>query len=82
MEIPGIAPFSGQPTLTNPLTQSNQLVGRETQSQSGSETQNTVIASEQDSTNLSTVDVVEQANETESAGFDERNPGGTIDLTA
>ena len=28
MEIPGIAPLSGQPTLTNPLNQQRLLEGR------------------------------------------------------
>jgi len=82
MEIPGIAPFSGQPTLTNPLSQEDELTGRQTQAQASSETQNTVTASEQDSTDLSSVDVVNEAGETEQTGFNPDNPGGTIDLTA
>lgn len=47
MEIPGIAPLSGQPTLTNPLSREANLEGSETQAQESSETQNTVTASEQ-----------------------------------
>lgn len=82
MEIPGIAPFSGQPTLTNPLSQEDQLEGRESAALEDSETQNTVTASEQDSTAVSTVDVVNQANETDETGFNPDNPGGTIDITA
>jgi len=82
MEIPGIAPFSGQPTLTNPLSQQAGLTGRQTQAQSSSETQNTVTASEQESTELSNVDVVNESSETQQTGFDSNNPGGTIDITA
>lgn len=82
MEIPGIAPFSGQPTLTNPLSQEAELAGRQTQAQSRSETQNTVSATEQESTELSNTDVVNESGETQQTGFDIKNPGGTIDLTA
>lgn len=82
MEIPGIAPFSGQPTLTNPLSQEEQSVGRESTALQGSETQNTVTAREQDSTTVTNTDVVNQTNETEQAGFNPDNPGGTIDITA
>ncbi len=81
MEIPGIAPFSGQPTLTNPLSQEAELTGRQTQAKSTSETQSTVTAKEQESTELS-VDVVNEAGETQQTGFDSKNPGGTIDITA
>ncbi|OUR65703.1 hypothetical protein A9Q79_01540 [Methylophaga sp. 42_25_T18] len=82
MEIPGITPFAGQPTLTNPLSQQNLLEGRESAALQGGETQNTVTASEQDSTEVTTTEVVNQANETDQAGFNPDNPGGTIDITA
>ncbi len=84
MEIPGISPLSGQPTLTNPLSQASLLEGRApaTQAQSSSEAQNTVTASEQSSTTINNTAVVEQANETQDAGFNPDNPGGTIDITA
>ncbi|OUR73056.1 hypothetical protein A9Q78_05470 [Methylophaga sp. 41_12_T18] len=82
MEIPGIAPFSGQPTLTNPLSQNELLTGRESAALQGSETQNTVTVSEQDETTVNSTEVVTQANETDGAIFNPDNPGGTIDLTA
>ena len=82
MEIPGISPLSGQPTLTNPLSQESLLQGRATQAQSNSETQNTVTASEKSSTAISNTEVVEQANETQETGFNSDNPGGSIDITA
>ena len=82
MEIPGIAPFAGQPTVTNPLSQQNLLEGRESAALEDSETQNTVTASEQDSTTVTTVEVVDQSTETDQAGFNPDNPGGTIDITA
>ncbi|HHA19583.1 MAG TPA: hypothetical protein ENK70_07755 [Methylophaga sp.] len=82
MEIPGIAPFSGQPTLTNPPTQERLLDGQETQAQTTSEAQNTVSANEQESTQISNTEAVNQTNETDATGFDSNNPGGTIDITA
>ncbi|MBE0439122.1 MAG: hypothetical protein IBX57_05005 [Gammaproteobacteria bacterium] len=82
MEIPGIAPFSGQPTLTNPLSQEAELTGRQTQARSSNETQNTVTANEQQSTALSSVNVVNESTETQQTGFNPNNPGGTIDITA
>ncbi len=81
MEIPGLSPLSGQPTVTNPLSQSTQLQGRELPNQSVSETQNTQTVSEQDSTSLTTNQVVEQVENTQATGFREDNPGGTIDIT-
>jgi len=48
MEIPGISPLSGQPTLTNPLNQQSLLAGRVTVSQ-GVETHNTEVVREQPS---------------------------------
>lgn len=82
MEIPGISPLSGQPTLTNPLNQESLLQGRATPAQSNSETKNTVTASEQSSTTIDNTAVVEQANESQDAGFNPKNPGGSIDITA
>jgi len=83
MEIPGIAPFSGQPTLTNPLNQQGSLEGRSTAAQAGSETQNTVTASEQSSTTVSSSQVVNQAEESnETNPTADENPGSTIDITA
>jgi hypothetical protein len=81
MEIPGLSPLSGQPTITNPLSQPSQLQGRVLPTQAASEAQNTQVASEQGSTSLTTNQVVEQVNNTEATGFREDNPGGTIDIT-
>jgi len=82
MEIPGISPLSGQPTLTNPLSQERLLEGRSTESQSSSETQSTVTASEQESTTVSSAEVVSQAEETTGTQFDADNVGSNIDFTA
>jgi len=82
MEIPGIAPLSGQPTLTNPLSQERLLEGRETAAQETSETQNTVTAREQSSTTVSNAEVVTQTEETVATGLDTNNPGSSIDITA
>ena len=82
MEIPGIAPFAGQPTLTNPLNNEDQQVGQQTSSEQVTETANTTVAQEQSATTLSNVQVVEAAPETAESVFDPQNPGGTIDLTA
>jgi hypothetical protein len=82
MEIPGISPLSGQPTLTNPLSQESLLQGRVTPSQSNSETQNTVTTSEKSSTTISNAGVVEEAQLAQESGFNPDNPGGTIDITA
>ncbi len=82
MAIAGITPFSGQPTLTNPLSSEAQQAGNTTRAQSGNETQNTVIANEQASTTISNALVVEQTNETAGTGFNSNNLGGNIDTTA
>ncbi|HHA18392.1 MAG TPA: hypothetical protein ENK70_01640 [Methylophaga sp.] len=82
MEIPGIAPFSGQPTVTNPQTKERLLEGQETQAQTTSEAQNSDTTSERESTEISNTEVVNQTNETDATGFDSNNPGGTIDITA
>jgi len=81
MEIPGIAPLSGQPTLTNPLSKESLLEGRQTSAQQASEVKNTVTSSEKHSTTVNTAEVVDQANEVDATGFDD-NIGQTIDLTA
>lgn len=81
MEIPGIAPFSGQPTLTNPLSAENRLVGRQTTVQQNSETASTTVAQEQGPSSLQTTAVVNEATQNEATGFDTENPGGTIDIT-
>jgi hypothetical protein len=80
MEIPGIAPLSGQPTLTNPLNQENLLVGRVTTSQ-GVETHNTEVVREQPSTRVKSAEVVDQASDDAPAGFETNHFGGTIDIT-
>lgn len=80
MEIPGIAPLSGQPTLTNPLSQENLLAGRVTMSQ-GIETHNTEIASEQPSTTVKTAEVVAQVADSAPTGFEANHFGSTIDIT-
>jgi hypothetical protein len=81
MEIPGLSPLSGQPTLTNPLPQSAQLEGRQTPIQNDSETKNTQAVSEQKSIELSTAQVVEQANKPSAVNFDRETIGSNIDLT-
>lgn len=82
MEIPGISPLSGQPTITNPLNQESLLQGRVVPTQSNSETQNTVTASERAATTIDNTDVVNEAKEAQESGFNPDNPGGTIDITA
>lgn len=82
MEIPGIAPFAGQPTLTNPLNNEARQTGQQTVSQQASETAETTIAQEQSATAIDNVQVVNEAAETAEDGFNPQNPGGTIDLTA
>jgi len=81
MDIPGIASFSGQPTLTNPLSSENQLVGRLSPAQQNSETAATATIQEQEPTSLQTVAVVNQTEQNDAAGFDSENPGSTIDFT-
>ncbi|MDX1574018.1 MAG: hypothetical protein R3341_08325 [Methylophaga sp.] len=82
MEIPGIAPFAGQPTLTNPLNNENRQVGQQTVNQQTSETADTTLVQEQSASALTNVQVVNEAAELTTEGFDPQNPGGTIDLTA
>lgn len=82
MEIPGIAPFAGQPTLTNPLNSENQLVGQQTPAEQTAETTETTLVQEQPASSLTNVQVVNETQEITTEGFDPQNPGGTIDLTA
>jgi len=82
MEIPGISPLSGQPTLTNPLSRERSIEGRDTQALERSETQNTTVANEQASTSVRNADVVTQTEETSSTNLDANNIGGSIDITA
>jgi len=82
MDIPGIAPFSNQPTLTNPLKQDEILKGLQTSAQSTSETKSTATVAEQTSTDLNESVVVNQVNETESTGLNSSNLGASIDITA
>lgn len=80
MEIPGIAPLSGQPTLTNPLNQQRLLEGRVTASQ-GIETHNTEVMREQPSTSVKSAEVVAQAAGSSSTDFEANRFGGTVDIT-
>lgn len=84
MEIPGSANFYGQPTLTNPLSQENTILGQQTTDQRNSTVQNTVAATETppDESLSRLAEAVEPLNDTDSTTFDRRNPGGTIDFTA
>lgn len=82
MDISGIAPFSNQPTLTNPLKQEEILKGLQTSAQSTSETKSTATVAEQTSTDLNESVVVNQVNETESTGLNSSNLGASIDITA
>ncbi len=81
MEIPGISSFSGQPTVTNPLSQDALQQDRETQTDRNSETTNTVVVSEQKAISTINESVVNEASETQATGFNPNNPGGTIDIT-
>ena len=80
MEIPGIAPLSGQPTLTNPLGREQLLEGRVTRSQ-GVETHNTEVLREQASTSVKSAEVVGQVSEGGPAGLETNQFGGIVDIT-
>jgi hypothetical protein len=80
MEIPGIAPLSGQPTLTNPLNQQRLLMGRVTISQ-GVETHNTEVMREQPSTSVKSAEVVDQASDSTPTAFEANHYGSTVDIT-
>lgn len=82
MEIPGIAPFAGQPTLTNPLNNENRQVGQQTSVEQKAETRNTTLTQEQPVAAPANVQVVNETPETTTEGFNPQNPGGTIDFTA
>ncbi|MBL1321407.1 MAG: hypothetical protein COA63_010170 [Methylophaga sp.] len=79
MEIPGIAPLSGQPTLTNPLSRERLLEGRVTTSQ-GIETYNTEVMREQPTTRVKSAEVVGQASDSTPIAFEVNHFGGTIDI--
>ncbi len=80
MQIAGYSPYTSQSVEPTTTVQNSQLEGREVEALEQSETQNTVTASE--STSLSNVAVVSQANESEQTVFNPENRGGTIDITA
>ncbi len=80
MEIPGIAPLSGQPTLTNPLSRESLLEGRVTTSQ-GVETHNTEVVREQPSTSVKSAEVVDQVASSASTAFEANHFGGIVDIT-
>lgn len=82
MEIPGIAAFAGQPTVTNPLNDEARQTGQQTVSQQTAETNSTTVAQEQPATALSNVQVVNETAEADATVFDPQNPGGTIDFIA
>lgn len=82
MEIPGINPFNGQPSLTNPPNAEAQMTGQQSQAEQVGQTTETTTVQEQSSSQPDTTQVVSQTNETDQGGFNPDNPGGTIDLTA
>jgi hypothetical protein len=79
MQIAGYSPYTTQSVEPTTVVQNNQLQGRETQALQDSETQNTVVATE--STSLSNVEVVNQANESDQIELDAENLGANIDIT-
>jgi len=81
MDIPGIASFSGQPTLTSPPTAETQLVGRQTAAQQTSLANETTLIDEQSPAAQVTSSVVNQAAAADNSGFDPDSPARTIDLT-
>lgn len=82
MEIPGINPFNGQPSLTNPPNNEAQLTGQQSTTEQAGQTTETATVQDQSSPQPDTTQVVSQTNETDESGFNPDNPGGTIDLTA
>lgn len=81
MDIPGIASFSGLPTLTSPPNSETQLAGRQTNAQQTSLANETTLMEEQASVSQVTSEVVDQANAADNSGFNPDNPASTIDLT-
>lgn len=81
MDIPGIASFSGQPTLTRPPNTETQLAGRQTTPQQTNLANETTLMEEQSSLSQVTSTVINQATATERSAFDPDNPASTIDLT-
>ncbi len=80
MEIPGIAPLSGQPTLTNPLSRERLLEGRVTISQ-GLETHNTEVMREQPSTSVKSAEVVDHVSDSASTAFEANHFSRSVDIT-
>ncbi len=81
MDIPGIASFTNQPTITSPLDKESSLRGQTTPALDQSETKSTVNVTEKSTQSVDTSEVVNQSNETQATGFNLNNPGGSIDLT-
>ena len=69
MDIPGIASFTNQPTLTNPLDKESELRGQTTQALEQSETKETVNVNDQSTQSVDTSQVVNQSNDTQEIGF-------------
>tara|TARA_R110002111_G_scaffold236825_2_gene298152 strand:+ start:1172 stop:1420 length:249 start_codon:yes stop_codon:yes gene_type:complete len=82
MDIPGITPFSNQPTITNPLGQNERLRGQQTPTQQDSESATTVTATEQSTTDLAEPTVVTETGETSATGSNASRQGANIDITA
>lgn len=82
MEIPGFTTYSGQPTVTNPLTPANQVVGQKSQVQKNSEASNTELNRQQPSTSLANNQVVNQTNDTDDTSLNSYTPGSYIDEKA
>ncbi|AFJ03114.1 hypothetical protein Q7C_1974 [Methylophaga frappieri] len=81
MEVPGIAAFTGQPTLTSPPDAETRQVGRVSAPLQSVETTQTVTAQAQPATTTDLTTVVNATEQPAPTGFDLNNPGGTIDLT-
>ena len=82
MEIPGFTTYSGQPTVTNPLTPANLVVGQKSQAQKTSETSNTELNRQQPATSLATNQVVNQTNDVDDTGLKSYAPGSYVDEKA
>lgn len=82
MEIPGLASFNNQPTLTRPLSSNDLLEGRQVPARQDSETVSAQAVDEQGPASLDTSVVVNEVDQAENGGFNPANPGGTIDFTA
>lgn len=82
MEIPGFTTYSGQPTVTNPLTPANQIVGQKSQAQKTSEASNTELNRQQPTTSLTNNQVVNQTNDVDDTGLKNYAPGSYVDEKA